>query len=237
MMSDRRAKLDRARDYPYAIPGHSYVWQGGGVVPFDAAARRGRLPVLAVGSNQSPRQLTRKFGDQGEIPVQRARLADFDIFYSAHITAYGSVPAMLQRSPGTAVMLSLTWLDERQLEAMHATELSAAKYEFAVIEGLDLVLDCGAAMDSVCLYAGVNGHLVHDGEAVALAATAAIGRGPKALTTAEVLEVVRQRVAPGKDPDEFVLKLADDQAYRAACTERISTDSVAFDHPTRPIEI
>lgn len=234
---DRRVKLDRARDYPYAIPGHSYVWRGGVVAPFDPAARRGRLPVLAVGSNQSPWQLTRKFGDQGEIPVQRARLAGFDIFYSAHITAYGSVPAMLQQSPGTEVTLSLTWLDDRQLELMHATELSAAKYEFAAIEDIDLMLDCGIRMDSVHIYAGVNGHLMHDGDAIALAAVPAAGRRPKALNTVEVLEIVRQRIAPAEDPDEFVLKLVGDPAYRNACTERIATDSVAFGYPARSIGI
>lgn len=234
-VSDRRAKLARAREYPYEIPAGSYIWRGGAVAPFDPAARRGRLPVLAVGSNQSPRQLSRKFGDQGEIPVQRAHLADFDIFYSAHITAYGSVPAMLQRSPGTEVTLSLTWLDDRQLEAMHATELSAAKYEFAVIENIDLALDCGATLNSVHLYAGVNGHLVNAGDAVALAAIAAEGRRFKALDTAGMLEIVRRRVAPAEDPDEFVLKLVDDQAYRAACTDRIATDSVTFGHPARPV--
>lgn len=234
-MPDRREKLDRARGYPYEIPDGSYIWRGGEVGPFDPEARRGRLPVLAVGSNQSPRQLSRKFGGRGEIPVQRARLSDFDIFYSAHITAYGSVPAMLQRSPGAAVTLSLTWLDARQLEVMHATELSAAKYEFAVIEDIDLALDCGAALESVHLYAGVNGHLVHDGDAVALAAVPADGRRLKALNTAEVLEIVRRRVAPAESPDEFVLKLVDDAAYRIACTESIATDSVAFGYPARSI--
>lgn len=235
LMSDRRARLDRARLYPYEIPDGSYVWRGGAVTPFDSGARAGRLPVLAVGSNQSPQQLTRKFGDHGEIPVQRARLADFDIFYSAHITAYGSVPAMLQRAPGTTVTLSVTWLDDRQLETMHATELSAAKYEFAVIEGIDLALDCGVRAASVHLYAGVNGHLMHDGDAVGLAAVPAEGRRPKALTTAEVLEVVRRRVEPAKDPDAFVLKLVADPAYRAACTERIAADSMAFGYPARTV--
>ncbi|MCK5621123.1 MAG: hypothetical protein KAJ11_02450, partial [Alphaproteobacteria bacterium] len=94
-MPETRAKLDRARGYPYAIPEASYVWRAGEVAAFDPAMRKDRTPVLAIGSNQSPRQLTRKFGDEGEIPVQRARLRDFDIYYSAHITGYGSVPAML----------------------------------------------------------------------------------------------------------------------------------------------
>lgn len=235
MMSDTKAKLERARGYPYWIPEGSYLWRGGAVGPFDPRGRDRRTPVLAIGSNQSPQQLTRKFGDRGEIPVQRARLPDFDIYYSAHITAYGSVPAMLQRAPGAEVTLSVTWLDDAQLDVMHETELSAAKYEYAAVENIGLVLDCGTAMDSVNAYVGVNGHLVHEGDAVALSAVPATNRRPKALTTAEVLEIVRARVAPGDDPDGFVLKLVDDLEFRAACTARMAEGAVAFGHPARRI--
>lgn len=232
-MPERTAKLERARGYPYPIPEGSYLWRRGEVAPFDPHCREGRTPVLAIGSNQSPQQLTRKFGDRGEIPVQRARLRDFDIYYSAHITAYGSVPAMLQHAPGAEVTLSVTWLDARQLDIMHGTELSAAKYEFAAIENIGLALDCGTRMESVNAYIGVNGHLVHEGDAVALAAVPAKGRRPKALSTAEVLEIVRESVAPAEDPDEFVLKLVEDRGFRVACTEEIAAGAVAFGHPAR----
>lgn len=233
-MPETKAKLARARGYPYAIPEASYVWRGGEVASFDPAMRKDRTPVLAIGSNQSPRQLTRKFGNGGDIPVQRARLRDFDIYYSAHITGYGSVPAMLQHAPGTEVTLSVNWLDDRQLDVMHGTELTAAKYQYAVIEDIGLALDCGTDLDFVHLYVGVNGHLMHGGEALALSAMPAKGRRPKALTTAEVLEIVRERFAPGHESDEFVLKLVDDPGFRAACTEAISGDAVPFGHPARP---
>lgn len=232
-MAERFAKLDRARGYPYPIPDRSYLWRAGGVAPFEPGAREGRTPVLAIGSNQSPQQLTRKFGESGEIPVQRARLRDFDIYYSAHITTYGSVPAMLQYAPGTEVTLSVTWLDDRQLDIMHETELSAGKYRYAVIESIGLALDCGAAMESVHAYVGINGHLLHEGDALGLAAVPAQGRRPRALTTAEVLEIVRARVAPDVAPDDFVLRLVDDPGYRAACTEVIAEDAVAFRHPAQ----
>lgn len=235
-MPDRNAKLTRARGYPYAIPETSYLWRGGEVAAFDPAMRRDRTPVLAIGSNQSPQQLTRKFGEEGEIPVQRARLRDFDIYYSAHITGYGSVPAMLQRAPGTDVTLSINWLDSRQLDIMHGTELHAAKYRYEVIEDIELALDCGSDLDFVHLYVGVNGHLVHDGEAVALAAMPAEGRRPNALTTAEVLEIVRDRVSPEYESDEFVLKLVEDKDFRTACTQAISTDAIPFGHPSRPAQ-
>ena len=233
-MPETEARLARARGYPYAIPEGSYVWRRGAVTAFEPAMRKDRTPVLAIGSNQSPEQLTRKFGDKGEIPVQRAQLRDFDIYYSAHITGYGSVPAMLQRAPGAQATLSVNWLDERQLDLMHGTELYAAKYEYAVIEDIGLALDCGTDLDFVHLYVGVNGHLMHDGDAVALSAVPAKGRRPKALTTAEVLEIVRERFSPGDGADEFVLKLVGDPDFRAACTEAISTGAVPFGHPSRP---
>ena len=233
-MPETKARLARARGYPYAIPEGSYVWRGGAIDAFDPAIRKDRTPVLAIGSNQSPEQLTRKFGHKGEIPVQRAQLRDFDIYYSAHITGYGSVPAMLQRAPGAQATLSVNWLDERQLDLMHGTELYAAKYKYAVIEDIGLALDCGADLDFVHLYVGVNGHLLHDGDAVALSAVPAKGRRPKALTTAEVLEIVRERFSPGDGADEFVLKLVGDPDFRAACTEAISGDAVPFGHPSRP---
>ena len=232
-MSESAAKLARARGYPYAIPERSYCWKGGTVAPFDPAARSGRTPVLAIGSNQSPRQLTRKFGDSGEIPVQRARLADFDIYYSAHISAYGAVPAMLQHAPGATVTLSVTWLDAQQLDFMHGTELSAARYRYAAIDGIALALDCGAVQDTANLYVGVNGNLVNRGDAVALAAVPAEGRRPEALTTAEILEIVRKRFAPGDSPDEFVLKLVDDGGFRTACTQALAEDAAPFAHPAR----
>jgi len=234
--AERAAKIARARGYPYEIPRGSYTWTGGAVAPFDPAARSGRTPVLAVGSNQSPQQLTRKFGNTGEIPVQRALLADFDIYYSAHIAAYGSVPAMLQRAPGAAVSLSVTWLDGKQLDTMHETELRAANYRYGAIEEIDLVLDDGTRLDAVHLYVGVHGHLMHEGDAVALAAIPAAGRRPKALSTAEVLEIVRERVAPATGPEDFVLRLVDDGAFRAACTAAIAADAAPFAHPARDLK-
>ena len=143
------------------------------------------------------------------------------------------MPSGAQHAPGTVVSLSVTWLDDRQLEIMHGTELSAAKYEFAVIEGVDLALDCGTGLDSVHLYVGVNGHLVHEGDAVALAAVPAQDRRPKALKTAEVLEIVRNRCSPADSPEEFVLKLVDDSGFRAACTDAIAEDAAPFAHPAR----
>ena len=63
--------------------------------------REARTPVLAYGSNAAPEVLSRKLAlsDQPVLVVP-ARLREFDVVYSAHISPYGAVPATLQRSPG-----------------------------------------------------------------------------------------------------------------------------------------
>src|SRR3970040_120238 len=91
-----------ALSYPFEIPSRSYVVADGryeelpdSAPPLDVS---GRHPVLALGSNQSPHQLIRKFRDcgLGPITVVRGRLRDFDVVYSAHISRYGAIPETLQ---------------------------------------------------------------------------------------------------------------------------------------------
>lgn len=238
-MSDRIAKLARARDYPYLLPDRSYVWRGGSgnpmqVEPFEPALTAGRTPVLAVGSNQSPLQLARKYGvgSGHAIPVERARLMDFDIVYAAHISSYGAVPSMLQRAPGVEVTLFVTWLDDAQLDIMHATE---GNYHFAEIENVGLRLEGGGERRSVCLYVARLGHFVHEGRPVSLKAMQATGRINGARDTAEMLRLVQQRLAHGGDHDDFCLRLADDLDFRRACIGRLAEDSVGFGHPFRII--
>ena len=56
------------------------------------------------------------------------------------------------------------------------------------------------------------------------------------MSTAQALEVVRQRVAPELDADAFVLKLIADEAYRRSVTTRIGSDAAPFEHPFEPID-
>lgn len=238
-MPDRKDKLARARCYPYCRPGSSYIWREGAELPqarpLHPVHTDGRTPVLAVGSNRSPRQLARKYGGNGKhtIPVQRAVLNGFDVVYAAHISAYGAVPAMLQAAPGVAVNLFVTWLDDRQLDIMHATE---GGYHFAAIEDVDLALEGGGALDTVYLYVGKIGHLSHDGAPVSLRTVEADGRANTARDTAEMLQLVHDRVGDPMPHDEFVLRLAGDRDYRRRCVEQLAEDAVPFDYPFRVID-
>lgn len=239
-MSDRHAILSRAREYPYALPDRSYLWIGERedptrTEPFDAAMTEGRTPVLAVGSNQSPRQLARKYGVGGghAIPVQRATVRDFDSVYAAHISSYGAAPAMLQRAPGVDATLFVNWLDEEQLDHMHGTE---GNYRFAEIENIQIEFDEGTSRDSIYLYVARLGHFVHEGGPVSLAAVPARGRTNGARTTADMLRLVHDRLDYAGDHDRFVLNLVQDAAFRRRCIDVISEDSAPFGHPYRIIE-
>ena len=228
--SDRQAALERARGYPYAIPDRSYHWRGGRVHAFDPEKTAGRTAVLAVGSNQSPEQLTRKFGHihDWEIPVQRCGLAGFDVVYSAHIARYGSVPAMLQSAPGTTVTLFVNWLDDVQLTAMHETELSHGNYHYGRLDGIELDLEGGAALTSVHGYFSRRGHVLHEGDGVALAKVPAQNRRRPARDTAQMLAHIHERFGPAHGLDDFVLRLIEDDGFRLDVIAELMSDAAAF---------
>lgn len=231
--SDRQAALARARGYPYDIPDRSYHWHGGQFSEFDPAKTAGRAPVLAVGSNQSPEQLSRKFGhiEDWEIPVQRCRLTGFDVVYSAHIARYGSVPAMLQSAPGTTVTLFVNWLDAAQLDAMHETELSHGNYHYGRLDNVSVALEGGATLSSVHGYFSRRGHVMHEGDGVALAAVAAENRARPARDCGQMLAHVRERIDPAHELDEFILRLIEDDGFRQEVIAALMTDAEAFDAP------
>ena len=137
--------LDLARGYPYCRPEACYLFNAGEAKPLPDSVPLsnlfvGRTPVIAHGSNRSPRQLARKFGETAEIPVSRAWLTDYDVVYSAHMTRYGAIAANLCHAPGTRVEVWITWLDEAQLRRMHETELGAEIYRYGLLEGVAIAL-------------------------------------------------------------------------------------------------
>jgi hypothetical protein len=228
-------RLQRARGYPYAFPRESFVYRDSGNAPFDPALTAGRTPVLAIGSNQSPERLAQKFGHDAShvIPVERARLDGFDVVYSAHVTSYGAIPAMLQVCAGAAVSVAVTWLNEAQLAIMHESEIAAANYAFAELADVRVVLDSRRESPAALAYVSSRGCLTHDGEPVALAAIECIGRRFAAMHTHEVLERVRVRVAPDLSADAFIHRLLDDSAWRDRITAALALDAGTFSHPVR----
>lgn len=233
---DPAARIARAKSYPFGPPAASYLFRGVRAVPLEDApsALRGRVPVLASGSNAAPAQLARKYAAQGAdvvIPVTRVDLADFDSVYNAHIAAYGSVPATLFPSPGTVLATFITWLDEDQLAIMHATEQPGINYHYAEIAGIVADVAGVGRLDAAFAYISVAGCLICDGAPVALAEVAATGRRYPALAQPDMLAHVRDVTAPGMELESFILGTVDDAQLRASRGAALAARARAFAHP------
>jgi hypothetical protein len=243
---DRASRLALATGYPFPIPGHSYLFENGLAQPWPTAVDyRDRLPVLAIGSNQSPEQLARKFdprkGPQ-RIPVTRAWLADHDVVFATHMSGYGAIPANLMFVPGMRVRLAVTWLDPLQLEAMHATEIKGGNYSYVRLEGIRLDLDHpgpGGArgLDSVTAYVSPFGYMAHEGRPLGLSAIEAEGRPHPAATAAEALDLLRRRAGYPRALDDFILEAVGDRApmesrgFRDRLKSLLRETALPFAHP------
>ncbi|WP_052657412.1 hypothetical protein [Thalassospira sp. HJ] len=218
----RAQELLRAFLYPYAAPDHDFLFKGGAYSKIRADEVsdliRGRTPVLAVGSNRAPVQLSRKFTHQNlsdEIPVTHGWLKHHDIVYSTHLTGYGAVPATLAPSPGTRVRVSITWLTARQLAHMHVTESVPAHYSYQQLHGRDLELDCGVRPDHIGMYQSVRGHVFGHGDIYALSAIRAENRRYPVKAQWEIMVLFAKRAKQAMRA-EFILRMIDDQAARNA---------------------
>lgn len=235
-MHDDDPLLARAFGYPYPLPKKSYVLLGEEVANVendgDLPPLGGRKPVLAVGSNQAPAQLIRKFGDEdwGPIPVTRIHLRDFDTVFSPHIAAYGSVAATLQVSVGTTVSLFVTWLDERQLLRMHETEVAAENYHFAHLDQINARVDVGPTLSSVYFYVSRHGTLNADGAPVPLAEVPALNRRFAPKSQSDVQTLVRDRLAPGEELSTFIRSSVADVTLRRARTAKLREGAHPFRH-------
>lgn len=216
----RAQDLLRAFLYPYAAPDRDFLFCGGSVTPLDASevgdAIAGRVPVLAVGSNRAPVQLTRKFTHQNlsdDVPVTLGWMRHHDIVYSAHVTGYGAFPATLAPSPGTRVRVAVTWLTAAQLGHMHVTESVPTHYRYQQLHGRDLDLDCGIATDHVGLYQSVAGFEFASGHIFALNAVEATGRRYPSLEQWQMVAHVARLAGQVFRPD-LVIRLIDDPAFR-----------------------
>lgn len=255
--------LERAKTYPYDIPGSCYALACGGVLPLVGvdlssvldcqvvdggtvqslhawAEGRGtdlghlRAPelLLAYGSNASVDGLSRKLADclaTSVIPVAKATLADFEVVYSAHITSYGSVPATLQHAPGarTTAYVLVTSADE--CGALRRTE---PNYHFASLEAIDLRLDLGPRLSTVAAVVSRHGALALDGTEVGVAAVDTHNRRFPALTQAQVLEAVRDLVAPGMELDDFIVENVRQRALARRRTEVLRRAARPFAYPS-----
>jgi hypothetical protein len=231
---DRESRLVLARSYPFAIPEGSYLLEDDTVLPrdaFDAVELRDRTPVLAVGSNQSPEHLRRKFAHMPppvRVPVTRAWLNDFDIVYGTRVTRYASLPANLHHAPGMRVRLSVTWLDDAQLATMHVTEVPTENYVFARLDGVRLAVEGGLMLDSCLAYVSLPGNLRVEGGPVGLSAMCAEGRAHLSLDQPAIQAILHRRIGSALPLDDFLIELFEQPQRRQALNALLHSDALPF---------
>lgn len=241
------AVLERAIGYPWARPAGSYRLTGAGVEPLAAlgAAEReatiaelgsadsGRLAVLAIGSNAAPETLLRKFAhfpdeDDRTTLALTGRLHGFDVGAAAQPTIYGSMPATLFPSPGTAVRATLLWITPAQFTQLAWSELTyrlgRLRARFEADDGLP-------GFDEVLVFVSRFGAFCVDEHPVALTAVEASGRSAEALTQEQLLDAAAAlALGPGARARDLVRAIFEDLAgtnERIAATVRKA--SLPFD--------
>lgn len=220
-MRERSDVLERAMGYPYQVPRHPFVQLGHqslhpSEVDVDWSAR---TALLAYGSNAAPEALAHKLAlSDDPVLVVPARLRDFDIVYSAHISPYGAVPATLRRSPGTVARVHVAHMTSAQLVLVTATE---PNYEPTELKGVECQLDNGETVTTLSAYVSRHGCLLADGGEVALSAVEARGRTFAEMSEPQVLEHVRGAVCPEKDMEAFVLGNVTDPTLALARTAQL----------------
>lgn len=199
------AEIARALAYPWARPLGSYLLGESELEALEAMspARRGdvldrftagdsdRLPVLSIGSNAAPEVLRRKFAhftvaEDRTVLALTGRLRDFDIGVAAQPTMYGSMPATLFPSPGTAVRATILWVTPAQFTQLAWSEIT---YRLGSLRARFEVDETAAGFDQVLVFTSRFGSFCPDGEPVALAAIPASDRIAPEMTQEQLLDV------------------------------------------------
>ena len=173
-------------EYPFDVPADSFLWSAAGAEPLSTLVSFDELTadrhaVLAIGSNASVQQLSRKFDERrfsdpaaqnGRIPVMRADVDGVDVVYGAHLARYGALPATLLDTPGACAQVFVTWLSLTQLERMNDTEGLGKAYQLRQVTG---VRCCGKPVMPAVSYVTTSGVALFEGSPLGLASILAPG--------------------------------------------------------------
>ena len=215
---DADAIVERALAYPFDPPPGSYVIEGREPRPVrDGDVRDDRHPVLAYGSNSSTRALLRKFAGDLHLPVLKGELEGFDVVYSSHLSAYGSVPVTLHQAPGARIETFVTLVTDDQLVRLAETEFNYA------IRRLDGCRFTGPEIDLEGPIAFVSRHgaLGIEGEPIRL-----VDREQR-----DMLERVRSHLAPDEPLPDFIVRNVRDPERAVAFTAELKRRNLPFADP------
>jgi hypothetical protein len=225
------SSLKRALGYPWSRPERSYVLADGKVQLLEALATdereavqarfladqggKERVRLLAFGSNAAPGALTQKFAhftdvEDRTVLVLAGQLADFDVGVAAQPTVYGSMPATLFPSAGTAVRAAVLVLTPAQLTQLAWSEIS---YRLGHLETRFDADETDLSLEGVLGFVSRFGAFRVDGRPVALAAIPATGRTAAALSQEQVLDAAAELcMGPDAKAEELVRAIFEDFA-------------------------
>lgn len=187
--------------------------------------------VLAYGSNPSPEQIRRKYqnyGDDVVILLVRGRLKDFDTVYAPFFAHYGSLPAVLQYSPGTILTTFVSVLSDAHLDLLHQTEGVGSVYCYGRLDNIDLRLDGGHQLNSTHAYLSLLGHLMVGGKNVALEAIPANNREYSAKSQEEILRWTQTFLGDFQAVDQFIVENIHDKGKRSERSRRLQESTNEF---------
>jgi hypothetical protein len=216
------ALIRLAEDYPYHRPPVRYLFEDGSLWPLEGAWHDQRTPVIACGSNGAPGRLAQKFaGSRAQIPVTPAWLHGYAVVYSAHFSSYGALPATLHSWPGACTQVSVTWLDAEQLERMHHSEGAGQRYDYAVLERLELEIEGHGSIAQAGAYLSRRGPLAQEGRPVRLAELSARGCDLPAYSQPAMLRRVHRQLAPDESFATFMARILSSLDDRSRATARL----------------
>jgi hypothetical protein len=237
--------LERALGYPWSRPAGSYVLMDGAVQQLedfasderdsivkrflDAASGNTRVRVLAFGSNGSPDTLTQKFAhftnpEDRTVLVLAGQLNDFDVGAAAQPTLYGSMPATLFPSPGTAVRAAVLAVTPVQFTQLAWSELT---YRLGWLETRFDADETELSLDGALAFVSRFGAFCLEGRPVALAAIPATVRTAVALSQEQLLDAAAElSVGPGASAEVLVRAIYEDagEAFGLAAPVRSASE-------------
>ena len=153
-------------------------------------------------------------------------MRDYDVFYSAHIASYGSIPAVLGRSDGTLVDVSVTWLLPHQLERMHETEALGKSYDYGESSSLKLDLGNDRSAESIGCYLGRNGCANFEGSPIALKEVNALDRKFISADQKTILTHFYDLNCESESFEQWLVKIIKDHNFRAQVSEEMASSAI-----------
>lgn len=238
------AVLTRALGYPWARPEGPFRLVDGTAEPLEGMSEEERLavreefvsdaarqPVLAIGANGSPEGLERKFAhfpapEDRRTLVLTGWLHDFDVGAAAQHTFYGSLPATIFPSPGTAVRAALVWVTATQFTQLAWSELS---YRLGRLRTRFDVDGADEHFEEVLVFVSRFGAFHLGDGPIAMAAVPARDRTAEALTQEQILDAAAELIlGPEADAEALLRAAYDDFAAVARKAEPVRQRSVPF---------